>query len=118
MTQLDPLTELQKNIKQQRSCGFSYEAIGKRYGLNRAMARLLEKGYVPGKKIRSTLGLPNISTIVVIGEGEIPDGTQAITARRCECGQWYVPNSGNRTHCFICRPYARRGKIARIGDER
>jgi hypothetical protein len=111
MTIIDPLLELQKSITTMRSDGFSYEAIGDHYSINRAMARLLGNGYIPGKKIRAVLGLPNISTIIVIGEGEIPDGTQAITARRCGCGQWYIPNAGNRTHCFLCRPYAHRGKL-------
>jgi hypothetical protein len=108
MTQLDLLTELQKNIATMRSDGFSWEDVGKHYNINRAMARLLGNGYVPGKKIRAGLGLPNISTIIVVGEGEIPDGTQAITAARCACGQWFIPNSGNRKHCFLCRPFTRR----------
>jgi hypothetical protein len=53
------------------------------------------------------LGLPNVAAIVVIGEGEIPDGTQAILARRCPCGQWFIPNHPMRTYCFICHPSIR-----------
>jgi hypothetical protein len=87
-----------------RSSGFSWEAIGKEYGVNRAMARLLGNGYRPGKKIRKRLNLPMPASVIIIGEGEIPDGSQAIKALQCKCGQWFIPNHPLRTHCFICRP--------------
>jgi hypothetical protein len=102
--ELDPLTDLQKSITTMRSSGFSWEAIGCKYGINRAMARLLGNGYIPGRKIRKALGLPFTSAVIVIGDGEVPDGSQAIQAIRCNCGQWFISNHPLRTHCFICRP--------------
>ena len=86
----------------------TWQSIAEDYGINRAMVRLIALGYQPGKKIRNVLGLAPSATIVVIGEGAVPDGSQAIKALQCGCRQWFIPNHPRRTHCFICRPVRHR----------
>ena len=62
-------------------------------------------------KVRKQLGWPLAATVIVVGDGGvIPDGTQALLARQCPCGQWFIPNSGNRRRCFICSPFRKRKK--------
>lgn len=82
----------------------TWQSIAEGYGINRAMTRLIALGYQPGRKIRLALGLAPSASIVVMGEGMVPDGAQAIQALQCSCGQWFIPNNPARTHCFICRP--------------
>lgn len=101
MTTLDIL---RGEIKQSRNQGKTWQAIGDDYGVNRAMARLIGLGYQPGKKVRKALGLPPSSVVIVIGDGDVPDGSQTIRAMQCTCGQWFVANHPRRSHCFICRP--------------
>lgn len=99
------LTDVQKEIQAAYLELASWRRVGERFGLNPATARLIAKGREPGHKVRKQLGLPIFSTVVVITGEPIPAGTQVITAALCACGQWYVSNSGNRTHCYICSPY-------------
>ena len=83
----------------------TWQSIAEDYGVNRAMVRLIALGYQPGKKVREELGLAPSATIIVMGSGAIPDGSQAIRALQCECGQWFISNHPLRTHCFLCRPF-------------
>lgn len=82
----------------------SWQKIGDAYGINKAMARLIALGYEPKRKVRRILDLAPSATVVVFGDGMVPDGTQTIRASQCSCGQWFIPNHPARTHCFLCRP--------------
>ena len=48
---------LYTNIKNVYSATKSWQKTGERFGVNKAMARLLANGYKPGKKISKVLGL-------------------------------------------------------------
>lgn len=90
----------------------SWRKVGKVYGITAAMARLIAHGYNPGRRVRGQLGLPQLSTVITVADGEVPDGSQVIGASRCACGQWFVSNHPRRSKCFICSPYRRKPKIA------
>jgi hypothetical protein len=103
------LDTLRQEIKNKRYADqMTWQDIAKDYGVNRAMARLIALGYQPGKKIRNVLKLSPSATVVVFGDGEVPDGSQTIRAFQCACGQWFIPNHPARTHCFLCRPSGRK----------
>lgn len=57
---------------------------------------------------RRRLGLSLPTSNVVVVFGSVPDGSQALTANKCVCGQWYISNHPLRRNCFVCSPY--RGK--------
>jgi hypothetical protein len=108
------LDVLRLEIKNKRFVGqMTWQKIAEGYGINRAMARLIALGYEPGKKVRNTLNLTPSATVIVFGEGDVPDGSQTIRAAQCDCGQWFISNHPRRKHCFLCRPYAssRRGNL-------
>lgn len=63
-------------------------------------------GYAPPRH-RAKLGLPVSARVVSVGIA-IPDNTLALSASRCECGRWFIPNHPRRKSCFICSPYRRR----------
>ncbi len=73
-------------------------------GISFATLNAIYRGRNPSKKTRAMLGLPDEARVVVV-YGEIPDGTQAIRADRCACGQWYISNHPRRRKCFQCSPY-------------
>jgi hypothetical protein len=99
------LDVLRLEIKNKRfTSQMTWQEIAKDYGINRAMARLIALGYQPGKKMRNVLKLSPSATVVVFGEGQVPDGSQTIRALRCACGQWFIPNHPARKHCFLCHP--------------
>jgi hypothetical protein len=99
------LDVLRLEIKNKRFVGqMTWQNIAEGYGINRAMARLIALGYEPGKKVRNALNLSPSATVIVFGEGDVPDGSQTIRAIQCACGQWFIPNHPARTHCFLCRP--------------
>jgi hypothetical protein len=103
------LDSLCTEIKNKRSAGkMTWQAIADDYGINRAMARLLARGYQPGKKMRGVLGLAPSVTVIIIGDGLVPAGSQTIRAVQCSCGQWFIPNTPNRTFCFVCHEYHKR----------
>jgi hypothetical protein len=83
--------------------------------LNPGLAkRIVEEGYVPARaRTRSRLGLSPRYAVALIGGGDIPEGTQAIQACSCTCGQYFISNHPRRIHCFICRPF--RQRAARSG---
>ena len=85
----------------------SWKKVGDVYGINKAMARLVAGGYKPGKKTRAKLGLPKVSSVIVLF-GEAPNGTQSLGALLCPCGRWFIPNTGKRKRCFVCTPFRRR----------
>lgn len=68
------------------------------------------KGKSVPKRWRARFGMPDAALVVVVGEAEIPPGTQVATASRCACGQWFVSNHPRRARCFICSPYKGRRK--------
>jgi len=75
------------------------------------LCRIAERAYEPKRPdIRRCLGLPIVSTVVVVGGESIPDGAQVYRADVCPCGQWYISNHPRRKRCFICSPYRRRVK--------
>lgn len=84
---------------------------GEAFGVNKAMARLLANGYNPGKKIRQILNLPDVAEVVVVF-GVVPNGTQAIKADQCPCGQWFISNHPRRKKCFKCSPYRKSMRIS------
>lgn len=103
------LEQLCTEIRNKHAETHSWQKTADAFGINKAMARLLAQGYKPGKKIRDRLGLPEVSQVVVIF-GSVPEGTQAIAANLCECGQWYIANHPRRKRCFVCSPYRRKDK--------
>lgn len=52
-------------------------------------------------------GIPAQSNVVVV-EGVVPAGSQAISAQQCPCGQYFISNHPRRKRCFVCSPYRRR----------
>ncbi|MCZ7543334.1 MAG: hypothetical protein M5R40_07245 [Anaerolineae bacterium] len=64
--------------------------------------RIAMQGYDPkSPEIRRQLKLPLPSVQVISVQGFIPDGAQALEARRCACGAWFIPN-GTRKRCYNC----------------
>lgn len=98
------LDQLCRELKKSHELTQSWRATGEPYQLNPAMARMIANGYQPGKRVRKHLGLPPAVSVVVV-MGEVPAGSQAISAQQCECGQWFVSNHPRRRRCFLCSPY-------------
>lgn len=92
------------NLKRPR---VSWRTIGAEYGISGAMARLIANGYDPGKKIRQKLDLPQSAAVIVIN-GKVSDGAQALGEAVCGCGRTFISNHPRRSKCFVCSPY--RGK--------
>ncbi|MDI6770108.1 MAG: hypothetical protein QMD04_10605 [Anaerolineales bacterium] len=101
------LDTLRQNLQNDYSSLSSWRRVGKIYGITAAMARLIAHGYSPGRRVRSQLGLPQLSTVIKITGGEVPNGSQVIGASCCACGQWFISNHPRRRKCFICSPYRR-----------
>jgi len=92
-------------------CGNSWRTIASMEefgGVSAPAIRRIAQGEEPGNRIRAKLGLPAVSTVVIIGGGSVPAGAQVIYANECECGQWYISNHPRRKKCFMCRPYRAR----------
>ncbi len=89
----------------------SWRKVAERRHITKALAwRIANKGYEPKRfAIRKLLGLPLVAMVTPV-MADIPFGAQALYARLCPCGQWFIPNSGNRGKCFICSPYRKRKK--------
>ena len=101
------LHTISTDMQKQHKNGISWVSIGKQYNIFPSMARMIAMGYNPGKKIRCRLGLPPMSTVIIV-TGTIPDGTQSLGALLCPCGRWFIPNTGKRKRCFVCTPFRRR----------
>ena len=88
----------------------SWEKIGAHYGLTGAhIWKIANDDYEPIRAdIRFALGLPAMTTIIVMNGNDIPSGSQVLHASFCECGQSYISNHPRRKRCFKCSPY--RGK--------
>jgi len=72
------------------------------------ISRMAAGKYEPKRyEIRCVFGLHTSGTIKPIA-GAIPDGTQALFAQQCECGQYYISNHPLRRKCFVCSPYRKR----------
>ena len=108
---MNELEQLSTRILEHHASTQSWDKTGIEFGLNKAMARLIATGYKPGKKIRKVLGLPDFASVVIVGVGDVPPGTQVIKADKCACGMWYVSNSPRRKRCFICSPCKRKSVI-------
>jgi hypothetical protein len=106
---MSALELLQREIEQDHTATQSWRKTAQKYGLFPNMARMIAMGYEPGPRIRARLGLPQVANVVVI-EGRVPAGSQAIAAEQCPCGQWFISNHPRRRKCFICSPYKRRVK--------
>jgi len=63
------------------------------------------------KKYRARLGLFPPATVYVVTDGDVPPGTQVISASLCACGQWFVSNHPARKRCFICSPYRKTARV-------
>ncbi len=97
---------LAENVEQlQARAEAAAEFPGVTYGaIQRALA-----GHEPqDARIRKALGLPIYHNVVVVVSGDVPPGTQVISAKTCACGRWFIPNTPNRAKCFMCSPF--RGK--------
>lgn len=66
---------------------------------------------------RARLGLPPLGARIVPVAGFIPEGALAFEARRCVCGQYFVPNHWRRKYCFACSPYKGRKNGSVVGSE-
>jgi len=87
----------------------SWRKTGAQFGISGALAyRIVNRDYEPmTPAIRYKLGLPVSARVVSVGAA-IPNDTLALSASRCECGRWFIPNHPRRKLCFICSPYRRR----------
>ena len=54
------LEQIRTDLQEIHAKTKSWEQAGKRYGINKAMARLIAGGYKPGAKIRKVLELPEM----------------------------------------------------------
>lgn len=83
---------------------------------NPRLAQMIANGYEPrNSRTRTRLGLAPHFAVVLVGEGAIPDGSQAIRALQCQCGQWFISNHPRRKHCFLCHPFRQRNEHSRGG---
>lgn len=80
-------------------------------GLNFATISAIARGRDPKSwKIRQQLSLPLPEAKVIMIAGDVPDGSQALTALKCpnkngKCGgQYFIPNHPLRRNCFVCSP--------------
>jgi hypothetical protein len=89
----------------------SWDKVAGRHFITKPLAwRIAKKGYEPKRfDIRKALELPLVATVTPV-LADIPFGAQALYAKMCPCGQWFIPNSGNRARCFICSPFRKRKK--------
>ncbi|HMN11816.1 MAG TPA: hypothetical protein PKD55_05770 [Bellilinea sp.] len=101
------LEHLSYEMREQHKISRSWRKVAEPYGIFPDTARLIAKGYEPGKKIRERLGLPPAASVVVV-YGVVPDGAQVLQAERCQCGQYFIPNHPRRRKCFMCSPYRKR----------
>jgi len=71
--------------------------------------KIAKENYEPHRPdIRAALGMPAMTTIIVMNGNAIPSGSQVLHAEFCKCGQPYISNHPLRKRCFKCSPY--RGK--------
>jgi hypothetical protein len=83
--------------------------------VNHATIQRILKGMFPADQItREKLGLQQIGSIVVVN-GIVPEGTQAIGANQCvNCDRWFIPNHPRRRKCFTCSaPRVARNPLSR-----
>jgi hypothetical protein len=99
--------DVSKVVLEQKRQNMTTRKIAEIYGAPITCAdisRIYHGKFPKGKEKRIALGLPPTSNIAIIGGGDVPNGSQAIRALRCECGQYFIQNHPRRSHCFICRP--------------
>jgi len=75
-------------------------------GINHATLAGIARGRDPkDMRVRQLLGLPLPTAHITVVIGYVPEGSMSLGAWRCDCGQWFISNSGNRRKCYICSPY-------------
>lgn len=82
-----------------------WRAVGRALGISEGLAwRIAVEGYMPkGAGLRRKLGLPELGSVVVVGEGTVKEGAQALGSVRCvRCGAEFVSNHPLRRKCFRC----------------
>ena len=105
---MNTLMAVRDNIKEWRDAGYSWrdiEELPAYEHISLPTLRRISLGIEPGPKVRKQLGLPPAGEVYYVLGGEVPEGTLAIRAERCDCGQWYISNHPRRKRCFMCRPY-------------
>ena len=88
----------------QLSEDYSYENIGKAYGINKAIPwKIINKTYEPKTYgIRIALGLP-VRVLVQTVNGYIEPGSISLGSKDCsQCGQPFISNAGKRKLCYRC----------------
>jgi hypothetical protein len=89
----------------------TYDDLVDEYGVNRYyLWNIINKdGYLPPLRICLILDIeiPQAKVVPMNGR-QIPDGSQALMALRCDCGQYFISNHPRRRKCYKCSPY--RGK--------
>ena len=103
------LEQLSHDLQNSHEITHSWRKTARPYDLYPSMARLIANGYDPGPRIRRKLGLPLVANVIVIA-GEVPAGSQVLSADRCACGQYFISNHPRRKRCFMCSPYKRRSR--------
>jgi hypothetical protein len=74
------------------------------------LCAIAKHGKVP-EKWYARLSLPPEATVVVMGGGDVPPGTQVLGACYCsDCNAGYVSNHPRRKKCFTCSPI-QKGKV-------
>lgn len=125
---MPPLVEIRRNLHDlHNEQGLSWRmivALPEYQGINFATISAIARGRDPKSwKIRQQLGLPMPEARVIMVAGNVPDGSQALTALKCpnkngKCGgQYFIPNHPLRRNCFVCSPVRSRDNKPR-GDWR
>ncbi len=73
------------------------------------LCTIANTGYVP-KKWYPRFGIPLPANVIAV-VGVIPNGSQALFALQCPCGQFFISNHPRRRKCFVCSPYRKNGKV-------
>ena len=105
------LNEFREKLIEEKA-NATYDELSKKYGINKFyLCRMVhDRSYLPPLKICARLGIKTLATVVVIA-GEVPAGSQALTAQQCPCGQWFISNHPQRKKCFVHSPYkGKKGK--------
>lgn len=105
---MNTLEQISADLQERHKRLNSWRLAADPYPINKAMARMIANGYEPGNRVRRALKIAPIASVVVIGDGEVPEGAQVISALLCDCGQWFISNHPRRKRCFICSPYKHR----------
>lgn len=106
--------ELLEEMTGLRASGWTYDRIGKAFGIHRATAwKIINQKKDPvDPDLRKTLKLGTKTEVNFINPLRNADRAIRIDAFKidiCECGQAFVSNHPRRKKCFICSPYRGKG---------